>query len=456
MEDNHSTPNTGLKTVQIIEGQNTYKCQIQTIQDFLQVSLFIGGNLKQEGNIHITKIQNQILTYGYNINEIFEEINALNQESFSIIKEANKDKIKIEFIILRKKKYLYIDLIKEENININNNDLIKTITELKEIIKSKDEKIKSLEEKLNQYNISTNDNNYNNFDIELKEPLHQVKYHTSCINCATVLNDGRFATGSYDNSIIIYNNKTFKPDLTIKEHSNCVCSLIQLSSGILCSGSNDKTIKLYNINGNTYNVLQTLSYHTDTVTKIIELRNKKLVSCSGDNTIIFYFKDNNQYTKDFNIKTNGYNGPIIQTKNNEICYYEDTNSALCFFDLQERKNINISVINNIFDSLLMMSNDLLLAAGSNKLTIININSHSIIRSIDVSGSSWINSACLLTDDIILTADDNHRIIQWRIQHDNLELISKKENAHDSCINVLKKIGNGLIMSGDYNGEVKIW
>jgi len=460
MEDNHSTPNIGLKTVQIIEGQNTYKCQIQTIKDFLQVSLFIGDNLKQEGNIHITKIQNQILTYGYNINEIFEEINALNQESFSIIKEANKDKIKIEFIILRKKKYLYIDLIKEENININNNDLIKTITELKEIIKSKDEKIKSLEEKLTQYNISTNDNNYNNFDIKLKEPLHQVKYHTGYINSATVLNDGRFATGSGDKSIIIYNNKTFKPDLTIKEHSNSVCSLIQLSSGILCSGSYDKTIKLYNINGNTYNVLQTLSYHTNSVYKIIELRNKKLVSCSGDNTIIFYFKDNNQYTKDFNIKTNGYNGPIIQTKNNEICYYEDTNSALCFFDLQERKNItkinNISVRHPIYDSLLMMSNDLLLAAGENKLTIININSHNIIRSIDVSGSSWINSACLLTDDIILTADYNHRIIQWRIQHDNLELISKKENAHDSSIRVLKKIGNGLIMSGDGNGEVKIW
>ena len=178
MEDNHSTPNTGLKTVQIIEGQNTYKCQIQTIQDFLQVSLFIGDNLKQEGNIHITKIQNQILTYGYNINEIFEEINALKQESFSIIKEANKVKIKIE--LERKKKYLYIDLIKEENININNNDLIKTITELKEIIKSKDEKIKSLEEKLNQYNISNtcNDDNYNNFNIKLKEPLHIVKYHT--------------------------------------------------------------------------------------------------------------------------------------------------------------------------------------------------------------------------------------------------------------------------------------
>ena len=72
MEENHSTPSIGIKTVKIVEGQNTYKCQIQTVQDFLLVSLFIGDNLKQEGNIHITKIQKQILTYGCNINEIFE------------------------------------------------------------------------------------------------------------------------------------------------------------------------------------------------------------------------------------------------------------------------------------------------------------------------------------------------------------------------------------------------
>ena len=104
----------------------------------------------------------------------------------------------------------------------------------------------------------------------------------------------------------------------------------------------------------------------------------------------------------------------------------------------------------------MISKDLLLVAGENKLTIININSHNIIRSIDVSGSSSIYSTCLLKDDIILTGDSNHRIIQWRIQNDNLVLISKKENAHDNWIGVLKKIGNGLIMSGDGNGEVKIW
>ena len=459
MEQICPTPNTGIKTIEINESGNRYKCHIQTIKDFIQISLFINDNNKQEGRIHLSQIQNQIFTFmSYNINEIFEDINLLNERSFSVIKKEDKYILKIEFIILRKKQYLEIELI--PNNNINNNDLIQTITELKQIIKEKDNEINSLKNKLKQYEPNIGDNSYNNFNIQLKEPIHKLKYHTSCINCSTVLNDGRFATGSGDNSIVIYNNKTFKPDLTIKEHSSSVYSLIQLKSGILVSGSSDNTIKLFNINGNNYNLIQTLKEHTGGITKLLELNNNKLVTCSGDKSIIFYFKDNNEYKNDFKINTNGENGPIIQTKNNEICYYEGTNSALCFFDLNERKNItkinNISVSYYYLDSLLMMTNDLLLAAGENKLTIINVNSHSVIRSIDVSGSSSIYAACLITNDMILTCDDNHKIIQWKIDGDNLRLIGKKENAHDTYIYTIKKIGNGLIMSGDNNGEVKIW
>ena len=102
-------------------------------------------------------------------------------------------------------------------------------------------------------------------------------------------------------SIIIYNNKTFKPDLIIKEHKSSVNCVIQLSSGELVSCSDDKTIKLYNINESKYNVIQTLKEHSDWVTKIAELKNKQLVSCSGDKSIIFYNKDNNEYKKNYSI-----------------------------------------------------------------------------------------------------------------------------------------------------------
>ena len=57
---------------------------------------------------------------------------------------------------------------------------------------------------------------YDNFIIGDKEPKETLKYHTSSILCSTVLKDGRFVVGSDDNSIIIYNNKTFKPDLLLK------------------------------------------------------------------------------------------------------------------------------------------------------------------------------------------------------------------------------------------------
>ena len=177
--------------------------------------------------------------------------------------------------------------------------------------------------------------------------------------------------------------------------------------------------------------------------------------------MIFYFKDNNEYIKDYSISTNGPNGQVIQTKDNEICYYEYNGcDVLCFYDLLERKNItkinNINITSYVYDRLVMMTKDLLLVTGENKLSIINVNSYNIIRTIDVSGSSHIYCACMLNENMLLTADYNKRIIQWRIEGDNLQLISKKENAHDGCIYTLAKIGNGLILSGGWDNFVKIW
>ena len=48
------------------------------------------------------------------------------------------------------------------------------------------------------------------------------------------------------------------------------------------------------------------------------------------------------------------------------------------------------------------------------------------------------------------------IKQWKIDRDNLILISKKEKAHDNYINVLLNLGNGLIASGSEDTTIKIW
>ena len=68
----------------------------------------------------------------------------------------------------------------------------------------------------------------------------------------------------------------------------------------------------------------------------------------------------------------------------------------------------------------------------------------------------VNALCLLTENIILSVDDKYKIIQWKIEGNNLRLIPKKDNAHDSSIRIIKKLENGLIISGDSAGILKIW
>ena len=304
-----------------------------------------------------------------------------------------------------------------------------------------------------------NDNLYDNFDIMTKKPILIIKVHKDRICCSTVLNDGRIATCSNDESIIIYNNKTFKPDLIIEKHYKYVNCILLLSSGMLASCSSDKTIKIFNVKYNDYKVLQTLYYHNGPVNKIIELNNKKLVSCSSDFSIIVYSKDNNnKYTKDYRISTSGECYCVIQTKDNEICYYEnDGYNTICFYDLLERKIMD--EINNIdigsFNFFNMITEDLLLVTGKEKLYIINVNQYHLIRIIDV--NSWyINVSCMLNKNTILTGGSNGKIKQWRIEKDNLKLISTKENAHHENIFSIIKLGDGHILSGSEEGIIKIW
>ena len=295
----------------------------------------------------------------------------------------------------------------------------------------------------------------------MKNPIHKLTNHTNSVYCLCMLNDGRLVSGAWDNSIIIYDKNTYQPDLIIKEHSSTVLCIIQLSSGILASCSSDKTIKLFNINGKKYEVLQTLNYHNYHVYKIIEIQNKALISCSYDSSIIFYLKDNNEYKKDYQISTNGPCYTIIQTKDNEICYLEDKDKRICFYDIFERKKINasISVEDNYNEYRLwfiMIKKNLLLVPGTNKISIINTDEYNLVRTIEVPNSNLITGVCLLNKDMLLTGDFSKTIRQWKIEGDNLILMSKKEKAHDNWINVLLNLGNGYIASGSDDYTIKIW
>ena len=115
---------------------------------------------------------------------------------------------------------------------------------------------------------------------------------------------------------------------------------------------------------------------------------------------------------------------------------------------------NITV--TAFNSLLMLSRDLLLICRYNKITIMNVNTYTIVRNINVPDSDWISSVVRFTKDQIVTADENKRIILWKIEGDNLRMITKNSTAHDGCIFSLTKLPNGTILSGGLDCSAKIW
>ena len=229
MEVSNSSLN---KLIEIEYEGRIYICKIEIIdEELININIYLDNKLKYKGNIYLEKIQIQIKTFlDYNINEIYEEINKLNNNNFKIIKENNKYKLKIKFIILRRKKYLYINLY-NNNDNNNKEYYENKIKEKDNIIYELKEKIKLLEEKLNNKtnnnNINNNNNIYNNnnlndYNISLKNPIHILNNHKDWISCLSILNDGRLISGSGDNSIIIYNKITYQPDLIIKEHKSTV------------------------------------------------------------------------------------------------------------------------------------------------------------------------------------------------------------------------------------------
>ena len=115
-----------------------------------------------------------------------------------------------------------------------------------------------------------------------------------------------------------------------------------------------------------------------------------------------------------------------------------------------------SSISNISNyNMIMMRKDLLLITGENKISIINVNNYKL-RIINVSEAGCIYGVCILNQNMLLTGDDQCAIRQWRIEDDNLILISKKEKAHDNWIRVLLNLRNGHIASGSDDEKIKVW
>ena len=58
--------------------------------------------------------------------------------------------------------------------------------------------------------------------------------------------------------------------------------------------------------------------------------------------------------------------------------------------------------------------------------------------------------------MFLLGDNNGIIKQWKIEADNLVLISKKENANNNSVYALIKLRDEHVVSCSFDKSIKIW
>jgi len=117
--------------------------------------------------------------------------------------------------------------------------------------------------------------------------------HKRSVTALTDVNDKMFLSGSIDKTLKLWHTGSKQeknPIRTFKGHNHRITSVaIGLDGNTIISGSWDESVKLWDLH--TGKCLRTLLGHTDAVTSVIALDSNKIVSGSFDNTSILWDTD---------------------------------------------------------------------------------------------------------------------------------------------------------------------
>ena len=99
------------------------------------------------------------------------------------------------------------------------------------------------------------------------------------------MSNGNILSGALNSDIKLWEGFCHKK--SFKGHTKPVRDFCQIDDEHFASGSFDNTIKIWNIN-NSETFEQELKGHTSNVINVIKLKDNTLVSCSTDKTIIVW------------------------------------------------------------------------------------------------------------------------------------------------------------------------
>ena len=401
------------------EDKINYKKQIENYKDnnlktfdFLKnlYSRYINNFEENKNNDNVNK---SIVNHDNNINS--NDIMLANHINNFVIKDKNITTLNtnIDEIINQfsdEKKELKLDF----DYGFSKKDINNTITEenieLEASVnqnnynKKNSQNIIELEASVNQNNYKNN-NSYNMIDFICTKTLGG---HTEKIVSLIELTSGQLVTGSYDNTIRIWNENYDKEDIVIEEKSRILCLLEFEKNKILCGTSNN-LINLYGINGLNYEYLYTFVGHTLWINCLVKINNYYFASASNDTKIKIW----------------------------------DYYNKKCLKTLEGHTDCILSLI--------LLKNNLLCSGGADLVIRIWDWDNNKCLQILKGHEKWVKCVFELDNEIIVSGSDDKSIKLWK---DNINIKTLME--HTNSVRSFCQINSKYFASGSFDCTIKIW
>ena len=310
------------------------------------------------------------------------------------------------------------------NFAIKNNDISQLNSNVDEIINQYKGENKELKLNydygfpiINGFSIEVNKNKLSQKDFnELKKQkdnefhcIKTIEGHKDKIVYLIELASGKIASGSYDNTIKIWDLDTGKQENIIKESGRVFCLLEFEENKLLC-GISDNCINLWDINSEDDNCQFSFTGHKLWVNSLVKLNNNYFTSASNDSKIKIW----------------------------------DYNNRKCLNTLKGHTDCILSLI--------LLKNNNYLCSGSVDLTIRiwdweNSTCLNVLRG----HNNWVKCICELSNGIILSGSDDYTIKLWKDYY-NINTLK----GHSNSIRALCQINNNYFASGSFDSTIKIW
>ena len=422
--------------------------------------------LNESKNEYRTKMENVYETF-YSVLKVVkfllnesEYYNDVNQDCIKLIKDKINFTVDIENEIKEQSDSIFNVLAKEIK-NIKNTSTNETNALL----------LNGTNNNNNNGNTNSNNNNNTNNNGGANESLFScdvekvnssniegVFYgHTNTIWSLLELNENTIASGSYDNSICIWNINNHEAIQTLTKHKSKVNVLININietssneGSVFASGSADTTIVIWGrpleVNSQ-YTALTTLYGHTSSINAMIQYNNDKLIS--GAHEIIIW-----DMNKNYNIIS------ILST-------YKYPVTSLCSFDLGS------GFISGSFENIYLWSNKL------KCVNLIKTNGHYVTCLYYVSDRQLVFSGAYDKSIRVWNVVENNKCLKILKEHTNTvwglfamnkvklcssssnEIIIWDMNKFVSLVVIqehnyaLIKLKNGRFAYGCYDNKIKI-